>query len=137
MSTPTHTLVHDLAVAVGSLARCRLAGDRPEMIARWERTLKVLTDALPSGSGWDDGTTVDLDRSTEDKLVLHGSYHHMNEAGMYDGWTNHTILVTPSFIGDFALRISGRDRNGIKDYLADLFTEVLNGPSPVDRTPIP
>lgn len=77
---------------------------------------------LPSGSGLDTGVKLDLDRSSAEKLVFDTEFHHLNENGYYDGWTQHTVTVTPSFDG-FNLKISGRDRNGIKDYLYDLFSE--------------
>ena len=89
-----------------------------------EKLDEIAKNHLPSGSGVDSGTQVDLDRSTGKKIVLHTSYHHMNDGGMYDGWTDHTITVTPSFL-DFDLKISGRNRNDIKDYLGDLFYHAL------------
>jgi hypothetical protein len=49
----------------------------------------------------------------------------MNDGGFYDGWTEHTITVTPSFIGSMNIKISGRDRNQIKDYLHDVFSTAL------------
>jgi len=89
-----------------------------------ERLDEIAKNHLPSGSGVDSGTEIDLDRSTEKKIVLNTSYHHMNDGGMYDGWTDHTITATPSFDG-FDLKVSGRDRNQIKDYLGDLFYHAL------------
>lgn len=44
--------------------------------------------------------------------------------GMYVGWTEHTITVTPSFIG-LNVKVSGRNRNEIKDYIADHFSDCL------------
>jgi hypothetical protein len=44
----------------------------------------------------------------------------MNEGGMYDAWTEHTIRVRPSLSSGFTLTISGRDRNEIKEYLHEL-----------------
>lgn len=49
----------------------------------------------------------------------------MNECGYYDGWTAHTITVTPSFSG-FNLLISGRDRNDIKAYIRDTFGQMAD-----------
>ena len=48
------------------------------------------------------------------------------ETGMYDGWTEHTVTVRPSLQFGFRLSISGRNRNGIKDYIAEVFGEILN-----------
>ena len=80
----------------------------------------------PSGSGIDDGTLIDLDKSTGEKLIFSFSYHHMNENGYYDGWTEHRLIVTPSLQFGLRLRITGPDRNQIKDYLYDVYREWLN-----------
>lgn len=90
-----------------------------------EARLAYHSDFLPSGAGIDCGTKIDVEASRDTRLVLHLSYHHMNEAGYYNGWTEHTIKVTPSLSSGFNLSISGRDRNDTKDYLADLYDSVL------------
>lgn len=96
-----------------------------EFMAQRSDEIKRLLDELPSGSGWDLGTKLDEDESTPEKLVLYGEFHHMNEYGMYDGWTAHKIIVTPSLQYGFDLRITGRDRNQIKEYLHEMFDHAL------------
>ena len=49
----------------------------------------------------------------------------MNENGYYDGWTEHTVTVTPALSGEFHLRISGRNRNDIKDMIHESFDHLL------------
>jgi len=115
----TERVVHALAVAFGSHARCVKAGN-----TEWEEKHKaaissILQDA-PSGSGIDNGTKLDWERSTEEKLVFQTSFHHMTE-GFYDGWTEHTVTVRPSFVFGVGVKVSGRNRNDIKDYLAEVF----------------
>jgi hypothetical protein len=80
---------------------------------------------LPHGSGFDAGSTLDLEASTPERLVFNTSFHHMNETGFYDGWTEHTVVVTPSLCFDFEVRVTGRDRNDIKDYIAEVFADAL------------
>lgn len=80
----------------------------------------------PSGSGIDCGTRFDWDKSTPEKLVFVMDYHHMNDAGYYDGWTNHTLTVTPSLQFEFEGHISGRNRNDIKDYLYEVYDSWLS-----------
>jgi hypothetical protein len=110
-----------LARAVEARANC-IRSSNVDWQPRWEDRIKVLINAyMPSGSGWDTGTTLDLETSTPDKLVFYGSYHHMNDGGMYDGWTDHSITIRPSLTRGFDLRVTGRDRNDIKDYLAEMF----------------
>ena len=91
----------------------------------WFNKMASLVSLLPSGSGIDYGTKIIIDECKVDRLVLSAAYHHMNENGYYDGWTEHNIIVTPSFDG-IDIRVTGRDRNGIKEYLADLYHHALN-----------
>lgn len=90
--------------------------------------MAIAKNELPSGSGIDCGTKIDLDASNRNKLVLLAAYHHMNESGMYDGWTEHRIIVVPDLASGFTLNITGRNRNGIKEYLYDTYWPVLNEP---------
>lgn len=53
--------------------------------------------------------------------------HQNCDSGMYDGWTEHKVTVTPSFSG-FDITVSGRNRNGIKEYIADMFYTALSAP---------
>ena len=86
-----------------------------------ERAKQLCKDFMPHGSGIDNGVQIDLDHSHADKLVFHTAYHHMNDAGYYDGWTEHTVTVTPSLSNRYNIRIGGRNRNDIKDYLHEEF----------------
>ena len=81
---------------------------------------------LPSGSGFDAGTVILLDECKENKIVLGTDFHHINEVGYYDGWTTHKIVITPCLRFGFDMRISGRDKRNIKEYIGDVFHDVLN-----------
>jgi hypothetical protein len=123
----TEKLFRVLAQTIGSYHRC----EGSETHADWRDKHKVRARALvlehfPHGSGFDSGTTLDLDASTEEKLVFTTAFHHMHESGMYDGWTDHTVTVRPSLAFGFRLSVSGRDRNDIKDYIAEAFDCALN-----------
>lgn len=80
---------------------------------------------LPSGSGIDCGTALDWAASKPNRLVFIVSFHHMDGNGGYDGWTEHSIIVTPDLASSFELRITGRDRNEIKEYLAETYDSAL------------
>lgn len=86
--------------------------------------LALVAEHMPSGSGVDSGTQLDLNKSEAQKLVFTTAFHHMNDHGTYDGWTEHQVTVTPVF-GGVKIEISGRDRNQIKEYLHDIFAEAL------------
>jgi len=122
----THYLYSELASTIDAMHRCER---NPEQYGEWANRhyaeiLTLVRDHMPSGSGFDNGTSIDCDLSHAEKLVFTTSYHHMNDGGCYDGWTEHTVTVTPSFSG-FNLRISGRNRNEIKDYIRDCFHQSL------------
>lgn len=85
---------------------------------------QLVKDYMPSGSGFDSGTKLDWDTSHIDKLVFTTAFHHMDDNGFYDGWTEHTVTVTPCF-DSFRLRISGRNRNDIKEMMYEQFSHCL------------
>ena len=125
-------LIQLFASLLLSLQNCRTYANT-ESEARHTTTLDNLARRLlPSGSGIDAGVTLDILASTPERVVFRTSFHHMNDAGMYDGWTDHQVIVTPSLAFGFKLRVTGRDRNEIKDYLAELFQDVLSRQSTPD-----
>ena len=115
-----------------ALARCfdhiERVQDQPQYAVALERSqerLAHLLDSAPSGSGFDSGTTLDGLTKTG-ALLFSTAFHHMTGAGYYDGWTYHTVRVIPSLAWGYDLRVTGKDRNGIKDYIADTFACWLN-----------
>lgn len=84
---------------------------------------EILRD-LPSGYGLDKGVKFDWDRSTPDKLIFLTHFHHMVD-GYYTEWTSHTIRVNPSFAYGFKINIGGQDKNDIKEYLSELFSNAF------------
>lgn len=91
-----------------------------------QRIEQLCRDLLPSGSGIDSGTRLDMDTSKPDRLVFNTAFHHMDDNGMYNGWTEHTVTVKASLIHDLDIRVGGRNRNDIKDYLGDTFEHALS-----------
>jgi len=82
---------------------------------------------LPHGSGFDSGCKIDLD-SKPGTIKIATAFHHLNENGYYDGWSDHIVTVTPSLEFGFDLKISGINRNAIKDYISDMFNHALGLP---------
>lgn len=122
----TRTLVQHIASSIDAYKLCCEKPDAyPEWKARHLATAKAAVACLPSGSGIDQGPTLDIDASNAEKICLDLSYHHMDEHGGYDGWTDHTVTVRPSLIHTVKLTISGRDRNATKDYLYDAYQTAL------------
>jgi hypothetical protein len=128
-------LYSELARTIGALKLCEqwLSRMTPGLqsyqktetwIARHSAWINGLVRLMPSGSGINSGTKLELGLSHADKLVFSFRYHHMNEDGYYDEWTDHRAVVTPTFDGINVL-ITGKNRNDIRDYLHDTFYDAL------------
>lgn len=115
-----------IASTIGARANC---AQKMDTHAEWfgrhsDKLREIERNELPSGSGFDSGTVIDLDASTDNKLVFTTAFHHMNDHG-YTRWTHHTVTVRPSFVHTLDIHISGRDYNGIKEYIAEVFDHAL------------
>ena len=89
-----------------------------------EDKIRALEKQLPSGSGIDSGSHVNINKSTPQKIVIDTAFHHMDGNGYYDGWTEHKIIITPCLKYGYSIRITGRNKKQIKDYLYDLFDDL-------------
>ena len=90
-------------------------------------------EALPYGSGFDDGSHIDLQESSDTKIVIRTQFHHMDEHGGYDGWTAHKVTVKPNLVHGITLTVSGRNRNEIKDYISETFDQALQEEAPEEK----
>jgi hypothetical protein len=115
-----------LALAIGAYITCVNKGNTEWEAKHLEYLNSIAKNFLPHGSGFDSGSKIDTRASTGEKIIITTSYHHMDDNGAYDGWTDHTITVRPSLMLDFSLTISGRDRNGFKEYAYELFQSCLS-----------
>ncbi len=64
-----------------------------------------------------------------EKLIINNSHHyHMDDDDFYEGHISFVIIVTPSLLFDFKLKIKGLfDKNkSIKKYLYNLFLDSFN-----------
>jgi hypothetical protein len=93
----------------------------------WERHTNrinmLVKEHMPSGSGFDSGMVLEISDSHGEKLVFTTYFHHMKDGG-YTDWTTHVVTVTPSFQG-VNIRISGRNKDDIKDLIHEAFTQAL------------
>ena len=96
-----------------------------EYMGECEDRIYKLEQLLPSGSGIDSGCKIDVEKSSSDKVIITFGYHFLNDAGYYDGWGEYKLIIKPKLSNDFDLRIVGKDRSFIKDYLYDLFDTEL------------
>ena len=119
-------LYQQIATSLQAMLNCVDSGNQEWLVRHRENIDQIVRDLMPSGSGVDTGTAMWIEESTPNKLVFHFSFHHMDDMGGYDGWTEHTLTVKPDLAFGFALSISGPDRNDIKDYLHELFHYALS-----------
>ena len=118
-------LYKHLARKMDAYIRCMETPDNDFTNKHKESIETLVYQYMPSGSGIDAGINFDFTNSTANKLVLTFSYHHMDESGYYDGWTEHKLIVTPSLAFGFDMKITGRDKNATKDYLYQTFDYAL------------
>ena len=122
----TRKLYRELAILVDARKRCS-ENNKHEWYSKHTARIEMLIgEHMPSGSGIDSGVKIDYDKSTGDKLVFNTAFHHMDTHGGYDGWTEHRVIVKPSLMHGYTVTITGRNRNDIKDYLAELFSYSLD-----------
>lgn len=113
-----------IAQRLQAIANCE-ASDNAEWAERHTDVVEALVrEHMPSGSGFDCGTKLDFDRSTLERLVFASEYHHHGEQG-YTGWTQFRVTVRPSLMYEVELTISGRDRNGFKEYAYEVFRNAI------------
>lgn len=120
MKLPLYRLIARAGVAADNCAK----HGNTEWQQVWEDLLEQCEKLLPSGSGFDAGTTIE--HASSNKIVLQTSFHHMDEHGYYDGWSEHTVTVIPNLMYGFDLCISGCNKNNVKEYIADVFYDALN-----------
>ena len=115
-----------IAKALQARINCERSGNTVWHPIHSDKILQMVNDHLPRGSGFDSGTQFNFIRSTPEKLVFETSFHHMDEGGSYCGWSEHQVIVTPSLVFDFDVRVTGRNVRNIKEYISETFNSALD-----------
>lgn len=121
LKTPLYQAIASISDAA---RRCVETGNSWQITHEMRRDYLV-SNLLPSGSGFDNGTSFDDVRSNADRLIFNTSFHHMDENGTYDGWTQHTVTVKADLVHGIIIRVTGRNRNAVKEYIAETFGQLL------------
>ncbi len=119
--------INALVRAYLAMKRCEESGNY-KWEAKWEKEVEALKDMLPKGSGFDNGTEILSVQA--DKVKFSTYFHHMDSTGLYTAWTKHVVTVTSNFEIGAVVAISGRNYNGIKDYMSDVFYSIVTGEVP-------
>jgi hypothetical protein len=115
-----------IARAVSGRAFCLETGRVDLADNHRDTAWKVVEDYLPHGSGFDAGVELDLEQSTEDKLVFHTDFHYMDENGSYLAWVRFNITVTTSLSYGINVEVEQLDFNVPDDYLSQYVEEVFS-----------
>ena len=114
----------EIAKTIDARNRCHDKGNWEWYDKHSDRLEMIEKNYLPSGSGFDNGTSIDWENSTDNEIVLVSAYHKMDENGFYDGWVDLIINVTPSLAFDIDIEIDGDfgdDVYQLEDYIYDVF----------------
>ncbi len=117
------TLIQKLACTIIAKKNTEKSGN-VMWAGRHADTIAYIGGKLPTGSGFDSGSFIDVERSTPKAVYIDTSFHHHAEHG-YDGWTEHTLKIVPTFDG-FDFSISGPNKNEIHDYIGEVFHQLLS-----------
>ena len=112
-----------LAQLLEARLNCIMSGNQ-EWQDRHEDAIDAIMKGAPDGSGFDAGTTLELE-NYNGTLIFSTSYHHRNDAGYYEGWTEHKVIVSPDLAHGYSLRVTGKNRNEIKAYIGEVFDDFL------------
>jgi hypothetical protein len=125
VSTPApKPLYQQLALRIEAAANCRKTGNAEWLAKHNTLARKLVHEHMPSGAGIE-RCTIDLDACDRNRLVFTVLFHHMDENGHYDGYTEQHITVTPSLGHDVEIDILGEDRNDVHELLREVFLDAL------------
>lgn len=122
-------LYQAIARKIEAMRNCNASGNGEWFTRHHDAIDNLVRDHLPSGSGFDTGTQFDACDHVDnrrDRLIFTTAFHHMDESGGYVGSSHHSVIVTPSLSRGFDLRVTGRNRNAIKEYIGDTFHAALS-----------
>ena len=94
---------------------------------------ELIDKYLPSGSGFDGKIELD-EKSTDEKIILHVEYHHMNDNGFYDGWSTFKVIITASMAYNYyCTQVKGESvvrkyfyHAGFDDFVINAFRNCLD-----------
>lgn len=121
------TIAQRISELKQQIANCIDSGNTTWM-AKAELELNQWLQEMPSGSRFDAGTV--LESASPQELVFNTAFHHMNDNGMYTGWTHHRVIARAVF-GEFTVNVTGREQRGnksnnIKEYIGEVFYHWLS-----------
>ena len=118
-------MYQELAILVGAIHNCEDSGNEEWLDKHTERLEELVENHLPRGGGYNSGTSLDIENSTDKKLVFNTSYHHMDEMGGYTRWTEWEVEVAASLVSEIDVvtmtEDDCREASDIEEMLGDDF----------------
>ena len=102
------------------------------IISKNEQMEDLVKNYLPSGSGFDGDISID-EKSTDEKIIIHVEYHHMDINGFYDGWSTFKVIITASMAYNYCMQVKGESvvrkyfyHVGFDDFVISVFRDCLD-----------
>ena len=120
-------IYQSMANSIQARLNCIKSGNTEFINSHTEYLENYLLNKLPHGSGLDYTWHYDFNKSHGNKIVLTMSFHAMDQNGFYDKVIDFIVVVTPDFISDIDLTITGNfgKYQDVKNYLYDIIGEAL------------
>ena len=124
-------LYQKLASLVSARENCLLTNNNEWAEKHEENIINLVKNYMPCGSGFNEGTTIDLEKSTNEKLIFNSAFHFSDDKGLYADWVEFIAVVTPSL--QFGLNVCFCGKGKAKkmfyqniDYFTDVFSDCLD-----------
>jgi hypothetical protein len=121
----TGLLYNSPASKIAAIENCRTSGNIEEIARHTAAILYLVERYMQADAGIEHGTCIDFSNSNQNHIVFDTRFDHTPEGSYSACWTRHKVIVTPALVCDFDIRITGRDRNGVKEDLREMFDEAL------------
>ena len=117
----------EISGLIDAIQRCQESGSNNWAMKHGQRLQMIVDIYLPSGSGIDDGCSINVSDSTPEKIIIQSSFHTMNSNGFYGKWIDLSVTVRASLQFGLDLKIVGqfgKDQD-LKDHLDETFQYCL------------
>ena len=87
---------------------------------------RIEKEYLPHGGGFDCGCNIITEKRYQNRIIIKAEFHAMDDNGYYIGWYTYKIIVKPTFQHGLDFTITGRDYNGLREYVGDCMYNALD-----------
>ena len=124
------TVYSAIVTAYEARAYCDKSGN-DDWFFNWDSKLKTIErEILPNGGGFD--CYPEIISANDDKIIIHGSFHCMDEMGGYDGWLEFAVIVRPSLQFGAYCKVKARGMKwprryaDMREYIQEVYNDALH-----------